>query len=530
MEDGFQPEKGFLYMASNGNKCYLLGIDVGTTGCKTELIGIEGDSVSKAYREYPLLFPRPSWVEQDPEEGWWKATVETIQEVLSESRIDPREIAGVSISCTNALVPVDKEGRPLRKAIMQLDKRTVEQARWINENFGNEVFEINGNRAAAGGTSAPIILWIKENEHELFEKTYKFLWPGGFIVQRLTGEFTMEWSRASWTCLFDTKKNQVWSEKLCNQMGIPIEKLPRLCPSWEVVGEVTQRASDLTGLAPHTPVTGGMADTPAAGIGTRAVAPGRTFHVIGTVGRPCVVQGKPVFDSRFINCCHAVPNCWFTLGATDASGLSIKWFRDLFGQQEVSLAKFLGRNSFDLFDEEAEQSSPGAKGLIYLPYLSGERSPIWDPYSRGVLFGLSVSHTRNDVIRAILEGVAYSFLHNLKIYEEELGLKIDQLFLSGGGAKSRLWAQIHADMCNKPVHVVKVKESEALGNAILAGFAVGIYPDMVEAADRVVKIERIYEPNKEAHERYQKLFDLYKKLYLHLKEDFYELNQMMRED
>jgi len=516
-------------MAPRGNQRYLLGVDVGTTGCKTELIGIEGDSVSKAYREYPLLFPRPSWVEQDPEDGWWKATVETIQQVLSESKIDPKEVAGVSISCTNALVPVDQEGRPLRKAIMQLDKRTVEQARWINENFGHEVFEINGNRAAAGGTSAPIILWIKENEPGLFERTYKFLWPGGFVVQRLTGEFTMEWSRASWTCLFDTKRKQVWSEKLCNAMAIPIEKLPRLCPSWEVVGEITQRASHLTGLAPHTPVTGGMADTPAAGIGTRAVAPGRTFHVIGTVGRPCVVQGKPLFDSRFINCCHAVPNCWFTLGATDSSGLSIKWFRDLFGQQEVTLAQFMGRNPFDLFDEEAAQSPPGANGIIYLPYLSGERSPIWDPYSRGVLFGLSVSHTRNDVIRAILEGVAYSFLHNLNIYEEELGLKIDEIFLSGGGAKSRLWAQIHADMCNKPVHVVKVKESEALGNAILAGFAVGIYPDMVEAADRVVKIERVYEPHKEVHERYQKLFELYKKVYLHLKEDFYNLNRIVRE-
>jgi len=258
------------------------------------------------------------------------------------------------------------------------------------------------------------------------------------------------------------------------------------------------------------------------------VAPGRTFHVIGTVGRPCVVQERPNFDSRFINCCHAVPGCWFTLGATDGSGLSIKWFRDLFGQQEVSLAQLTGRNPFDLFDEEAIQSPPGANGIIYLPYLTGERSPIWDPYSRGVLFGLSVSHSRSDIIRAILEGVAYSFLHNLRIYEEELGLKIDELFLSGGGAKSGLWAQIHADMCNKPVHVVKVKESEALGNAILAGFAVGIYTSMVEAADQVVKIERVYEPRKGFHDRYGRLFEIYKKIYIHLKEDFFDLSEIVR--
>ncbi len=514
-------------MPANENTRYLLGIDVGTTGCKTELIDIDGNSISKAYREYPLIFPKNSWVEQDPEEGWWKSTVETTREVLVKSAIDPKEIAGVSISCTNSLVPVDRNGNPLRKAIMQLDKRTVDQARWINENLGKEVFEINGNRAAAGGTSAPIILWIKENEPDIFKKTFKFLWPGGFVVQRLTGEFTMEWSRASWTCLFDTREKQVWSEMLCNAMSIPIDKLPRLCPSWEIVGEITQKAADITGLAPHTPVIGGMADTPAAGIGTRAVAPGRTFHVIGTVGRPCVVQAKPNFDSRFVNCCHAVPGCWFSLGATDASGLSIKWFRDIFGQQEVSLAQLLGKSPFDLLDEEAAQSPPGANGIIYLPYLTGERSPIWDPYSRGVLFGLSVSHNRKDIIRAILEGVAYSLLHNLRIYEGELGLKINELFLSGGGAKSALWAQIHADMCNKPIHVVKVKESEALGNAILAGFAVGIYPDMVEAADRVVKVERIFEPRKEFHERYGRLFEIYKKIYSHLKEDFFDLSKAL---
>jgi len=188
----------------------------------------------------------------------------------------------------------------------------------------------------------------------------------------------------------------------------------------------------------------------------------------------------------------------------------------------------MGRNAFDLFDEEAAQSPPGAKGIVYLPYLAGERSPIWDPYARGVLFGLSVSHTRNDMIRGMLEGVAYSFLHNLRIYEEELGLKIDELFLSGGGAKSGLWAQIHADMCGKPVHVVKVKESEALGDAILAGFAVGIYPNMAEASDRVVKIERIYEPRKEFHERYERVFELYKKIYLHLKEDFFDLDEAIK--
>lgn len=506
---------------------YLLGIDVGTTGCKTELMNIKGISIAKAYREYPLIFSKPGWVEEDPEDGWWKSTVETIQEVLARSRINSREVAGISISCTNALVAVDRNGVPLRNAIMQLDKRTVPQAEWINKAMGDEVIEINGNQASASGTSAPIILWIKENEPEIFESTYKFLWPGGFVVQRLTGEFTMEWSRASWTNLFETGGKQIWSEKLCKKMGIPIEKLPPLYPSWEIVGKITKKASEVTGFAVGTSVVGGMADTPAAAVGSKAVLPGRSFYVLGTVGRPSVVLDKPTFDSRFINCCHAVPGYWFSLGATDSSGLSIKWFRDLFGQQEVSVGRQINKSPFELLDYQAMQSPPGANGIIYLPYLTGERSPIWDPYARGVFFGLSVSHQRGDIIRSILEGVAYSFLENLKIYENELGVQINEVLFSGGGANSKVWPQIYADMCNKPVHVVKVKESEAIGNAILAGFGVGIYGDMTEAADQIVKVEKIIEPREEYHKRYTRFFQLYKDIYNHLKGDFASLSKIM---
>lgn len=499
---------------------YLLGTDVGTTGCKSELFALDGTRIGSAYREYPLIFSKPGWVEEDPIDGWWRATYETIREIITETAVDPKQIAGISVSCTNALVPVDKNGEPLRNAIIQLDKRTVPQAEYIRQRLGDEVFRVTGNRAAPGGTSAPIILWIKENEPEVFKNTYKFLWPGGFVVQRLTGEFTMEWSRASWTCLFETGGRKTWSEKICDELGIPLEKLPETCPSWKVVGGVTKAAAELTGLAPGTPVLAGMADTPAAGLGTKAVAPGRTFHVIGTVGRPCVVLAEPKFDSRFINCVHAVPDCWFTLGATDASGLSIKWFRDTFGQLDVLMGRDTGENPFEILDRVASRSPAGANGLIYLPYLPGERSPIWDPNARAVIFGLSVSHRRADVLRAFFEGVGYSFLHNLEIYENELGVKIDHVLLSGGGSKSAVWQQIHADMCNKPVYVVEVKESEALGNALLAGFGTGLFPDIVEAADRMVKIERVVEPNQANHERYMELFAIYKRIYEHVKDDF----------
>jgi xylulokinase len=506
---------------------FLLGIDVGTTGCKTELMDVDGNSVARSYREYPLIYPRISWVEHDAESGWLKGTVDTIREILSEGKIDPKDIKGVSISCTNALVAVDKEGNPLRHAIMQFDKRTISQVQEIREKVGVEkIIQTTGNQPAAGGTSAPIILWIKENEPEVFKKTYNFLWPGGFVIQKLTGRFTMEWSRASWTCLFETGGNQQWSEEICNALDIPMDKLPPLYPSWEVVGEITEKAAALTGLAKGTPVVGGMADTPAAGIGSGAVAPGRTCHIIGTTGRPSIVLDRPKFDARFINCCHAVPQCWFSLGAIDSAGGSIKWFRDHFGQQETSLAELTKRNAFDYLDEQAEQSPPGANGIVFLPYLVGERSPIWDPYARGVLFGFSASHNRADVIRAILEGVAFTFVHNLEIFEGELGMKMEEVFLSGGGSKSPLWAQIHADVSGKRVKVGEVKESEALGNCILAGFGVGIYKDMVEAADRAVKLERIFEPRAEYFDRYGAIFQIYKDIYSHLKEDFVKLAKL----
>lgn len=499
---------------------FLLGIDVGTTGCKTELLDIQGNTVARSYREYPLIYPRISWVEHDAETGWWQATVDTTREVLAESGIDAKEIKGVSVSCTNALVAVDKTGKPLRPAIMQFDKRTISQVQRIKAQVGDRVIQITGNQPAASGTSAPIILWIKENEPDIYAKTHKFLWPGGFVVHRLTNQFTMEWSRASWTCLFETGGRQQWSEELCNAMDIPIGKLPPLVPPWQVVGEVTEQAAKITGLAKGTPVVGGMADTPAAGIGTGAVIPGSTCHVIGTTARPCVVLDKPVFDSRVVNCCHGVPGCWFSLGVLENAGSSIKWFRDLFGQQETGLAALTKKNAFDYLDDQAELSPPGANGIIYLPYLNGERSPIWDPYARGVLFGLSGSHKRSDVIRAILEGVALAFAHNIELFEIALGVKMAEVNLSGGGAKSRIWQQIHADVTGKTMKVVKVKESEAIGNSILAGYGVGIHKDMAQAAKQVIKIERIVEPRREYSDRYAELFALYKDLYSHLKEDF----------
>lgn len=503
----------------------LLGIDVGTTGTKAELITTKGESIVSAYKEYPLLYPRPNWVETDPEGGWWEACVETIQKIVSQNDVNPSNIAGISISCTNALVAVDKEGKALHNAIMQLDKRTVPQANWIVDRVGAEkIGEITGNRVAAGATSAPIILWMKENKPELFEKTYKFLWPTGFVIAKLTGHYTMEWSRASWTCFFDTGKNRTYSKELCEKMGIPIEKLPTTCPPWEIIGEVSKRAAKETGLAEGTPVVGGMADTPAAALGTNATKPNDFFYVLGTVGRPVLILGKPKFDTRFLNCCHAVPDTWMSLAALDGGSVNLRWFRDIFGQLEVSISDLIDESPYVLLDQEAEKSPPGAGGLIYFPYISGSRANvIWDSNAKAILFGANLATKREDVIRAILEGVTFALRHNQEAYEEDVGARIDKVMMSGGGSNSRLWRQITADITGKPVHAIKRTASESIGNAVLAGFGTGIFDDIGEAANQMVEVVDIIEPREEYKQVYDELFELYKELYDSIKGEFSKL-------
>lgn len=508
---------------------FLIGTDVGTTGCKTEIIDEDGKSIAMAYEEYPMLYPQPYWVETDPEGGWWKAYVDTTREVVKRSEIDPGDIAGISISCTNALVAVDKEGNALLNAIMQLDKRTVPQAEWIRENIGaEEIAEITGNRVAPGATSAPIILWIKENEPRIFRKTHKFLWPTGFVVAKLTGEFTMDWSRASWTCFFETKTRKIYSDKLCDEMGIPMEKLPPTYPSWEVVGEVTTEVAKTTGLAKGTPVVAGMADTPASAIGAGSVRPNDFLYVLGTVGRPVFTLGKPELDPMFINCCNAVPHTWQSLAALDGGSVCLRWFRDLFGQVEVNISEEIGESPYRLLDIEAERSPIGARGLIFFPYITGGRANVvWNPNARAVFFGLSLANRRGDIVRAILEGVTYALRHNYEKMKECYQLQsVSEMRMCGGGSKSALWRQITADMINLPVRPVKRIDTESLGNAILAGYGVGVFNDIKDATDRIVGTLDAHHPRVEYYEVYNHLFELYKELYEHIKEDFLTLRKI----
>jgi xylulokinase len=482
-------------------KDVLLGIDVGTTGCKTALYTLEGVVVAEAYREYPLRHPRPDWVEQDAE-MWWKAVAETTTSVVEKAA--PHRIAALGVSCTNALVCVDGQGNPLIPAIMQLDQRSAPQARWISQTIGAEsILATTGNRIAAGSYSAPIIRWIKENAPAVYERTAQFLVPTGFIVHKLTGRFSMDHSRASATMLFDIRR-QAWSEPLTHAMAVDVGKLPALFPSSGVVGQVSARAAGLTGLKAGTPVVAGCVDTVSAALGAGAVEPGQTFAVLGTVGRVGVVTDGSRFDDRMMNFCHGAPDRWLTNAAVNAAGASLRWFRDAFWRPEAGDA-----DPYDRLTAEAAASPPGAGGLVFLPYLAGERSPLWNGNARGMLYGLTLSHTRADVIRSLLEGVGYALRHNLEIMRGTYGVTFDRLTLAGGGAKSRLWRQIVADVLEAEVQVPAVLDSEALGAALLAGTGCRAYADIGAAARQAVRMVDAVGHDGRRAEKYDRMFAAY---------------------
>lgn len=496
----------------------VLGIDIGATGCKATLYSLDGLPLGRGYSEYGMRSPRPGWVEEDAAD-WWQGVVDSVRCLTADPAV-VGSIAGVGVGCTNALVAVDAEGEPLRPAIMQLDQRTVPQADRIRETVGEErLREVTGNRVAPGSYSAPIILWLKEHEPEVFSRAHKFLVPSGFIVQRLTGRFSMDYSRGSTTALFDIKRRE-WSAELCAATGIPRGQLPDLYESWQPVGGISARAAQLTGLLEGTPVVAGCMDTVGAAVGSGVVVPNESFAIMGTVARVAVALDRPRFDHRFINCCHAVPGQWVSLAVMNGAGLSMRWFRDLFGQMEVAVANELCVDHYDLLTREAELSRPGAGGLVYLPYLAAERSPIWDPYARGVFFGLGVGHRRGDFVRAIMEGVACSVRHNLAILEEIIAARADHLRIGGGCARSRLWNQIIADVTGRSIVTTRASETETLGAAVLAGVGTGAYADFADARDRTLVREEEFSPRAELASLYDGLFETYAGLYDDLRDRF----------
>ena len=503
---------------------YVIGVDLGTSGTKTVLFDRNGQTVAASTVEYPLYQPFNGWAEQEPED-WVNAAFTTIRDVLEKSQVNPADIAGLSLSGQmHGLVLVDDQGKALGRSIIWCDNRTIESCEEFTRLVGGreELIRISATPALTGFTAGKV-LWTREHLPEVWAKARRIQLPKDYVRLRLTGEYFMEMSDASGTNLLDVP-HRCWSKEIAERTGIPMSLLPPLLESCDVAGTISAEAAKLTGLCEGMPVIAGAGDNMAAAIGTGVVEKGKAFTTIGTSGvvfaHSDTVQIDP--QGRVHTFCAAVPGCYTVMSASLAAGLSLKWCRDRFFQAEIQVAEEMGTDSYVLMNKEADKSPIGANRLIYLPYLMGERSPLLDPEARGAFIGLSAMHTRQDIVRSVMEGVMYSQWQNLNVLR---GMHVapETMLACGGGAKSPFWRQMMADMYNMPVATLQNTEGPALGAAILAGVGAKLYPDIPTACHQLLKVSEPVLPNAERHAKYEKFFDLYQKLYPALKDSYHEL-------
>lgn len=436
----------------------LLGIDVGTTGCKASLYDLSGRLRGSGHKDHSLIVPRPGCVEENPLE-WWEGVCASVRTALDAAGARPADIIAIGVSGTNATVAVDPSGAPLGNAIMQMDGRSADEVRFIREVVGERAaFEVTGNRIASGAFSLPSMLWLLRNTENGRAGAIRFMDPAGYIVWRLTGGVTMSVSRASTTLLFDIRKG-CWDDSLQTAAGVASHMLPRLAGHTEIVGSVKGDAADECGLVKGIPVVAGSMDTVAAVLGAGGAHPGRTVLILGTVGRLCATVDRPSFDDRFVNCPGPFPRTWLSMAAMNGTGSAIRWFKEIVFQD--------GDGSFEDLEALAKESHPGAGGVVFLPYIAGERTPVWDENARGAFIGMSLSSTCADLARSVYEGVAYALRQNISLLES-IGFSVPELRASGGGSRSETLCEIICEVTGRPVHVMDLGETETLGAALLA--------------------------------------------------------------
>ncbi len=468
----------------------VIGVDVGTTGVKAIAISHDGEVIAKAEQAYPLSTPRPGWSEQDPED-WWRAAQAALQALAAAGIADVR---GIGLSGQmHGLVCLDERDRVLRPAMLWNDQRTGAECAEIEARIGPErLVELTGNRAQTGFT-APKILWLRRHEPDVYSRISRILLPKDYIRLRLTGEHAIDVSDASGTLLFDVA-NRRWSEEVTEALEIPRSWLPRALESPEISGRT----------AHGVPVAAGAGDQAAAALGVGADRPGPLSLVLGTSG--VVFAALPSYaaepQARVHVFCHAVPGTWHAMGVMLSAAGSLQWFRD-------TLAAGV---PFDDLDAQAEQRAPGSDGLIFLPYLAGERTPHADPDARGAFIGLSLRHDRASMVRAVMEGVAYGLRDSLELLKA-LGVRAVDGRASGGGARSRLWLSILASTLGLPVAITSVEEGSAFGAALLGGVAGGVFGDVHEAVEACVRVRELVEPQPAWQEAYADGYQRFRALY-----------------
>jgi xylulokinase len=496
-------------------KSYLLGIDIGTSACKTAVFTREGKVVASAVGEYPVYYPRQGWAEQDPKE-WWQAVCKAIREALSKGKINADEIAGIGIDGQSwSAIAIDKAGEVLTNTPIWMDTRTQDICCRLNREIGEaRIFELTGNSLQPSYTTAKII-WYKENLPHVYEKIEKILQSNSYIAFMLTGEISQDVSQGYGLHCFNMRTGQ-WDYEMCRALGIPEKFLPPIVPSDRIVGHVTDRATSETGLAAGIPVVAGGLDAACAALGAGVLHPGETQEQGGQAGGMSICMDSFKADPSLILGFHVIPGRWLLQGGTVGGGGVMRWFEKEFADYERSMEARTGESSLVQLNKIASQISPGSDGVVFLPYMAGERSPIWNPDAKGVFYGLDYSKTKGHMLRACMEGVAYSLRHNLDV-AEKAGAHADILRAMGGSANSLLWTQIKADITGKPIVVPSSDTATTLGAAMLAGTAVGMYRDYGEAVALTVQETRHHEPDLANSPVYEKNYHTYLELYKALK-------------
>jgi len=500
---------------------FLLGIDYGTGGAKATIIDTEGAVLGYAFKEYPILTPRPGWSEHDPQ-LYWEIACRIIREAITEAAIDPKDIKGLAASSAlPSLVMVDGNHNPVNNAYNLMDKRATEQVQWLKDNIGEDkVFEISKNRLD-DHPSLVNLMWEKAHRPDDFKKIHKILTIDGFITLKLTGRPTCHYSGAAFYGVAYNLLERRFQRDILERIQISDSLLPDLCRCEEIVGTVTREAALATGLATGTPVAAGQVDCNAGWVGAGAIEEGDIQMNLGTCGNFGIIHRDTQFHNTMIAFAYTTDSehTYITVPTTTTGGQLIRYMRDNFYQAELAAQAQTGADPYDVINAEAERVPPGSEGLVVLPFLMGERTPIWDVYARGTIFGLSMHHTRGHVIRAMMESVAYALYDSFRIIKET-GRKINTpIVLNEGGAKSPLWRRIITDVFNVPTVLVERRTGAPYGDAILAGVATGIFKDFSVAKAWTRYIDPM-EPDPNNHGIYMEYFNLYKQLYDHVKSDY----------
>ena len=506
-----------------------LGVDIGTSGTKTLAMREDGEILGSAMAEYPLSNPKPGWSEQSPAD-WWQAVVDSVRKVLRQAKLKPADIGGIGLSGQmHGSVFLDRKHQVIRPALLWNDQRTVAECAEIESRAGGraELIRMVANPALTGFT-APKILWLRNQEKRNFDRTVQVLLPKDYVRFCLTGEFATEVSDASGTLLLDVV-HRCWSTELLQKLDLSSSLLPKVYESEDVTGVLTESAAKQLGLRAGIPVVGGGGDQAASAIGNGIVGRGVVSATMGTSGvvfaHSDEVQVDP--EGRLHTFCHAVRGKWHVMGCVLSAGGSLQWFRNQLCQDEVQRAKKQKIDPYELITGEAATAPAGSEGLFFLPYLTGERTPHADPHARGSWIGLSLRHSKSHLARAVMEGATYAMRDSLEI-AKGMNIPVQEIRLSGGGARSPFWRQMQADIYGQQVVTINASEGPAYGVALLAAAGTGAYKSVEEACRATISVVTRTKPKAAALKTYNAAFPVYQQLYRSLKSDFAAIQALLR--